>query len=90
MHHAFYIEEILLNIFRHCYTLVYRWPPRTPDARGEQFWYANVHLATLARTCKAFKEPSLDMIWEELDDLTPLIRCLPETLWENSQLGVRQ
>ncbi|KAF8441724.1 hypothetical protein L210DRAFT_3644963 [Boletus edulis BED1] len=36
-------------------------------------------LASLARTCRAFKEPALDVLWEELRDLSPLTRCLPET-----------
>ncbi|KAF8124910.1 hypothetical protein EV363DRAFT_1353048 [Boletus edulis] len=27
----------------------------------------------------AFKEPALDVLWEELRDLSPLTRCLPET-----------
>ncbi|KAF8441755.1 hypothetical protein L210DRAFT_3760254 [Boletus edulis BED1] len=35
--------------------------------------------ASLARTCHAFKEPALDMLWETLPhDLSPLARCLPE------------
>ena len=86
MHHALYIEEILLSIFSYCYTIVSRWPPR-PTRR--QRWYANVNLAALARTCRTFKEPALDMIWGELDDLTPLVRCLPETSWVELE-GVRQ
>lgn len=75
MHPALYIEEILLNIFSYCYTRKrYSWPP-------PPFRYANVHLAALARTCRTFKEPALDMIWAELDDLTPLVRCLPKASW---------
>lgn len=35
-------------------------------------------LSTLARTCHTFKEPALNVLWEELDDLSPLARCLPE------------
>jgi hypothetical protein len=85
MLHALQIEEILLDIFSYCYTLVRRWPPRTTR---RQRWYANVHLVALARTCKTFKEPALDMIWADLDDLTPLIRCLPETSWVELE-GVR-
>ncbi|KAI9567224.1 hypothetical protein HD554DRAFT_2329288 [Boletus coccyginus] len=80
MHHALYIEEILLNVFSHCYTL-----KRGRHSYSEpQRWYANVHLATLARTCNTFKEPALDTIWAELDDLTPLVRCLPEASWVES------
>ncbi|KAF8441727.1 hypothetical protein L210DRAFT_441019 [Boletus edulis BED1] len=35
-------------------------------------------LPSLARTCRAFKEPALDVLWEELPSLSPLTRCLPE------------
>ncbi|KAF8552009.1 hypothetical protein OG21DRAFT_1466366 [Imleria badia] len=82
MHHALCIEEILLHIFSYCYTHWRRWPSRPP---GRQCWYANVHLAALARTCRAFKEPALDMIWDDLNDLTPLVRCLPESSWVESE-----
>ena len=36
------------------------------------------HLPALARTCRAFKEPALDVLWENLDDLSPLVGCIPE------------
>ncbi|KAI9569799.1 hypothetical protein HD554DRAFT_450487 [Boletus coccyginus] len=32
-------------------------------------------LAVLARTCRAFSEPSLDFLWQRLDSLRPLIQC---------------
>ncbi|KAI9567220.1 hypothetical protein HD554DRAFT_1008873 [Boletus coccyginus] len=72
MHHALHIEEILLSVFSHCY--------------ADKSWcrYANANLAALARTCKMFKEPALDMIWAELYDLTPLVRCLPDASWVRS------
>ncbi|KAF8545789.1 hypothetical protein OG21DRAFT_1491919 [Imleria badia] len=40
--------------------------------------YPSPDLLALVRTCRAFKEPALDMLWAELDDLSPLVRCLPE------------
>ena len=90
MHHALHIEEILLNIFSYCHILVRRSRPRRARFRVTRR-YANVDLATLARTCMAFKEPALDMIWAELDDLTPLVRCLPKESWVNdSEHGVRR
>ncbi|KAG2345497.1 hypothetical protein BDR05DRAFT_960390, partial [Suillus weaverae] len=33
-------------------------------------------LASLARTCKTFKEPALDILWQDLDGLEPLLSCL--------------
>ncbi|KAG5649333.1 hypothetical protein H0H81_004578 [Sphagnurus paluster] len=38
----------------------------------------------LARTCRAFYEPAHDRIWAHLEDLKPLIMCMPEDLWQNS------
>jgi len=87
MHHTFCIEEILLNVFSYCCTFKHR--HLYYSLPEWQCWYANVHLTALARTCKTFKGPALDMIWAELDDLTPLIRCLPEASWVRLK-GVRQ
>lgn len=58
------VQEILLNIFGHC---------RLPT------WQASDLLA-LAITYRTFKEPALDVLWEELYDSSPfqLVRCLPE------------
>ena len=62
MHHALEIPEILLNIFGHCH---------------QPTWKASDILA-LAMTCRAFREPALDVLWEELYDSSRLARCLPE------------
>ncbi|KAF8125921.1 hypothetical protein EV363DRAFT_1349106 [Boletus edulis] len=70
MHPALQIQEILLNIFGHCF------PPSG--------WEATTDLAALARTCHAFKDPALDVLWEELFDLSPLARCLPEACYQES------
>jgi len=74
MHHALYIEETLLNIFSYCYIPKHRQHSYLEPQR----WYANVHLAALARTCKRFKEPALDMIWAELSDLYLLYDVSPK------------
>lgn len=34
-------------------------------------------LAVLARTCKLFSEPALNILWHYMPNLNPLIRCLP-------------
>ena len=67
MHYALEIQEILSNIFDHC---------RSPYRR------ITADLLALARTCRAFKEPALDVLWREIDDLSPLVRCLPEASHE--------
>ncbi|KIK21387.1 hypothetical protein PISMIDRAFT_78034, partial [Pisolithus microcarpus 441] len=38
-------------------------------------------VARLARTCKAFKAPALDVLWRTQSSLSPLIMCLPNHLW---------
>ncbi|KAG1757130.1 hypothetical protein EDB19DRAFT_1900678 [Suillus lakei] len=35
-------------------------------------------LAALARICRTFKEPALDILWEDVDGFKPLISCLLE------------
>ena len=70
MHHALEIHEILLNIFHHC--------DRKLDLTSTFLEREISHLAVLARTCRAFKEPALDVLWEELSDLSPLARCILE------------
>ncbi|KAF8547953.1 hypothetical protein OG21DRAFT_1449763 [Imleria badia] len=44
-------------------------------------------LPALARTCRAFKEPALDALWEGLDDLSPLVECLPEASYQPTRAG---
>lgn len=42
-------------------------------------------LARLARTCKAFKEPALDMLWRDLDSFVPLLTLFPATLMKRAR-----
>lgn len=37
-------------------------------------------LSRLARTCKAFKEPALNVLWRDLDSLNPLLALFPTNL----------
>lgn len=41
-------------------------------------------LSSLARTCRAFSEPSFDRLWYTMYSLKPLIRCYVTVLDENS------
>ena len=58
MHHALQIQEILLNVLGRCCS------PSEHEPSSD--------LPALGRTCRAFKEPVLDLLWEQLTDLTPL------------------
>ncbi|KAG1823632.1 uncharacterized protein BJ212DRAFT_1325680 [Suillus subaureus] len=42
----------------------------------------NKTLLALALTCKLFTGPALDLLWQDLRGLAPLIRCLPQSLWK--------
>ncbi|KAI6045334.1 hypothetical protein EDC04DRAFT_141551 [Pisolithus marmoratus] len=43
--------------------------------------YRNGDIARLARTCRAFKDPALDVLWRRQCALGPLLKCLPGHLW---------
>ncbi|KAF8133023.1 hypothetical protein EV363DRAFT_1397921 [Boletus edulis] len=71
MHHALEIEEILLNIFDHQY-----------DPGGWRL-RDNPTLASLARTCRTFKEPALNLLWENLlNNFYSFSRLLMQTEWD--------
>ena len=38
---------------------------------------ARRQLARVGRCCRTFSEPALDVLWKEMDDLTPLFKILP-------------
>ncbi|KAF9007226.1 hypothetical protein BDQ17DRAFT_1407692, partial [Cyathus striatus] len=47
----------------------------------ELFFYKKT-LVVLARTCKAFHEPALDMIWFQLSGFYSLEKCLQRGVWK--------
>ncbi|KIJ60562.1 hypothetical protein HYDPIDRAFT_43257 [Hydnomerulius pinastri MD-312] len=73
MHHALSIVEVQRIIFRAALHL---------GSGGCQST-----LATLARTCRAFTESALDILWEVLPSFLPLIQCLPKDLWKLESLA---
>ena len=76
MHRTLQVPEILSTIFDRC-------PPRVLSAYPCK--ESSSDLAALARTCRAFKEPALDVLWRVLVDLYPLACCLPEASRRVSQ-----
>ncbi|KAH8099394.1 hypothetical protein BXZ70DRAFT_1000914 [Cristinia sonorae] len=42
-------------------------------------------LARLARTCKAFKEPALNVLWRDLDSFVPLLSLFPNGLMRRAR-----
>ncbi|KAI6127905.1 hypothetical protein EDD16DRAFT_1702217 [Pisolithus croceorrhizus] len=75
MHHCLQITEILCLIieFLAHEDLVTRLEARSIPRRD---------VARLARTCKAFMDPALDVLWKTQSSLSPLIMCLPDHLWK--------
>ncbi|KAJ6495905.1 hypothetical protein DFH09DRAFT_1290314 [Mycena vulgaris] len=45
----------------------------------------NPDVAALARTCKDFQDPALDILWKKQDTLAHILKCLPSHLWEEPQ-----
>src|SRR5436305_860753 len=39
-------------------------------------------LAALAKTCQAFRDLALQILWADLPSLAPLVRCLPGDVWQ--------
>lgn len=42
-------------------------------------------LSRLARTCKAFKDSALDVLWRDLDSLNPLLSVFPNSVLKRSR-----
>ncbi|OAX32034.1 hypothetical protein K503DRAFT_777069 [Rhizopogon vinicolor AM-OR11-026] len=67
MHRALVVSEVLLEIFAYLDpTLLLSWPGKR--------WLS---LAALARTCKTFHEPAMDLLWADVDGMAPLLGCVP-------------
>ncbi|KAJ7175024.1 hypothetical protein C8R43DRAFT_943295 [Mycena crocata] len=45
---------------------------------------ASADVAAVARTCKTFLDPALDILWSFQDGLVPALRCLPGDSWDCS------
>lgn len=66
MHHCFRIAEILTMIMNYL----------VDGARGAR------EVLALMKTCKVLYEPSLDILWRDLDCLAPLVMCLSQDVWK--------
>ncbi|KAG2148774.1 hypothetical protein DEU56DRAFT_909088 [Suillus clintonianus] len=66
MHQVLLVSEVLLEIFAHVDQISSTNPPSS----------ARKFMAALARTCKAFHEPAMDLLWAEVYQLEPLLGCV--------------
>ncbi|KAJ7614472.1 hypothetical protein FB45DRAFT_1110221 [Roridomyces roridus] len=39
-------------------------------------------LTSLARTCKAFQDPALDVLWSSQSTMMNVLKCMPGDIWE--------
>ncbi|KAJ7278845.1 hypothetical protein C8J57DRAFT_1573641 [Mycena rebaudengoi] len=65
MHRCWEVAEITQLIFKQI--------AAEPDGQ--------VSLSRLARTCRAFLEPGLDLLWREQSSLVPLLSCFSDEFW---------
>lgn len=42
----------------------------------------------LARCCKSFEDPVLDVLWQTQERLFPLFKSFPEDIWDRSEENV--
>ncbi|KAG0703851.1 hypothetical protein DFH29DRAFT_802801, partial [Suillus ampliporus] len=82
MHPCLQIHEVLRNIF----SALNKYRDITLDAQKSSRANYGIDvrrqtLARLARTCRTFSEPALDVLWAHIDTLSPLVACLPKYVW---------
>ena len=78
MHPCLLSLDIFSNILDHALTLV---QDVDPFRSSNMYVPGNPTLASLARTCKAFMEPTLDTLWRSQVNLVPLVQTFPEDVW---------
>ncbi|KAK7053775.1 hypothetical protein R3P38DRAFT_2852075 [Favolaschia claudopus] len=57
------------------------------EAYSEERYLRPTTLLALTTTSKIFSEPALDILWHEQSSLVPLVKCMPESLWEERESG---
>ncbi|OBZ69459.1 hypothetical protein A0H81_10122 [Grifola frondosa] len=76
MHRCLLITEILLEIIEQAYG---NYDPTFSSVSS---------VASLARTCHTFLEPSLDRLWRVQASNVPLVKTLPADAWQENEVGV--
>lgn len=47
-------------------------------------------LRSMALTCKQFYDPTIRVLWRDLDSMVPLLTCFPEDVWNRLNDGERR
>jgi hypothetical protein len=74
MHRALLVSELIGIIFQYLGEL----DLRSLSPNPKRSW------AACARTCRAWHEPALNLIWESLDSLLPLLKLFPREAFAES------
>ncbi|KAJ7471651.1 hypothetical protein B0H11DRAFT_2283037 [Mycena galericulata] len=74
MHRALSIAEIVENVCSHLGSRSLDTPGTRPDESKA--------LSALARVCRAFEDPALDMLWFYQRSLLNILKCLPDDVWK--------
>ncbi|KAJ7891028.1 hypothetical protein B0H13DRAFT_1887356 [Mycena leptocephala] len=77
-HHALTIPKIVGLICEHLEVLA------EPHHEGSGNRRNLEDLTALARTCRDFENPALDILWKEQNTLANALKCLPSNLWEET------
>lgn len=68
--------DVLFEICRYFY----------PQLTAESWWpdlaSRRMYVIAMTRTCRAFYEPAMDVLWYGIPDVSPVMRTLPAELWE--------
>lgn len=80
MHKCLEIYHIQLRIFN--YIIQPRWDWSVTLRKWDRLTLAN-----LAITCHVFHETAMNVLWSHLDDLSPLVRCMPQDVWHIQDLS---
>lgn len=60
------------------------------EADTESYYEPQKILFSLATTSRIFSGRALDNIWREQTSLVPLVKCMPDTLWEEQGRGAER
>ncbi|KAJ7809950.1 hypothetical protein B0H14DRAFT_2607672 [Mycena olivaceomarginata] len=77
-HRALTIPEMVRLICEHLEVLA------EPHHEGSRNRRNLEDLAALARTCRDFENPALDILWRVQNTLANALKCLPSNLWEET------
>ena len=58
--------------------------------RGDSALGPQSQLLALALSCRAWFSVAIDYLWYKLEDFTPLVRAMPEDLWEVREVSAHE